>query len=100
MINHHTNPVFIDNLEVSDRIVSERKTAFLYQVDSLNANVCSCPANPSRRQMFDEQASRYEHRARRFRPPIGQNQGIQFPIAKAHMNDQAAERSAIAPRSC
>ncbi len=93
MLNHHTNEVFIDNLEVSDddRIGEEGK-GFYYLVDSLNSErllvTSECIGDG---KWFVEQASRYASERIVFDRPIGQNQGIQFPIARAHMNLQAAE---------
>ena len=93
MINHHTNQVFIDNLGVGDddRIGEEGK-GFHYLVDSLNAErLLVSSESIGDGKWFVEQASRYASERVVFDRPIGQNQGIQFPIAKAHMNVQAAE---------
>ncbi|HEV2511509.1 acyl-CoA dehydrogenase family protein [Bosea sp. (in: a-proteobacteria)] len=93
MMNHHTNEVFIDDLEVDeeDRIGEEGK-GFHYLVDSLNSErLLVCSESLGDGKWFVEQASRYAGERRVFDRPIGQNQGIQFPIAKAHMNVQAAE---------
>jgi len=93
MLNHHTNEVFIDNLEVAeeDRIGEEGK-GFHYLVDSLNSErllvTSECIGDG---KWFIDQASRYATERIVFDRPIGQNQGIQFPIARAHMNIQAAE---------
>ena len=93
MLNHHTNEVFIENLVVTDddRIGEEGK-GFHYLIDSLNSErllVASEAIGDGK--WFVEQASRYASDRNVFDRPIGQNQGIQFPIAKAHMNVQAAE---------
>ncbi len=93
MLNHHTNQVFIDNLEVSDddRIGEEGK-GFQYLVDSLNSErllVASEALGDGK--WFIEQAARYGSERIVFDRPIGANQGVQFPIAKAHINLQAAE---------
>ncbi len=93
MMNHHTNEVFIDNLEVSDEDrIGEEGKGFHYLLDSLNSErllVCSEALGDGK--WFVGQASRYASERRVFDRPIGQNQGIQFPIAKAHMNIEAAE---------
>jgi acyl-CoA dehydrogenase len=93
MLNHHTNEVFIDNLEVSDddRIGEEGK-GFYYLVDSLNSErLLVSSESIGDGKWFIEQASRYASERVVFDRPIGQNQGIQFPIAKAHMNILGAE---------
>jgi acyl-CoA dehydrogenase len=93
MLNHHTNEVFIDNLEVTDddRIGEEGK-GFYYLLDSLNSErILVASEAVGDGKWFVEQASRYASERIVFDRPIGANQGIQFPIAKAHMNLQAAE---------
>ncbi|MGW9331763.1 acyl-CoA dehydrogenase family protein [Bosea sp. NPDC055594] len=93
MMNHHTNEVFIDNLEVSDEDrIGEEGKGFHYLVDSLNSErLLVCSESLGDGKWFVEQASRYASERQVFDRPIGQNQGIQFPIARAHMNVQAAE---------
>lgn len=93
MINHHTNQVFIDNLEVSDddRIGEEGK-GFYYLLDSLNAErIIATGEILGNGKWFIERASRYASDRVVFDRPIGANQGVQFPIARAHMNLEAAE---------
>jgi acyl-CoA dehydrogenase len=93
MLNHHTNEVFIDNLEVTDddRIGEEGK-GFYYLLDSLNSErILVASEAIGDGKWFVEQASHYASERIVFDRPIGANQGIQFPIAKAHMNLQAAE---------
>jgi acyl-CoA dehydrogenase len=93
MLNHHTNQVFIDNLEVTDDdLIGEEGKGFYYLVDSLNSErllVASEAIGDGK--WFTEQSSRYATDRVVFDRPIGANQGIQFPIAKAYMNLQAAE---------
>jgi acyl-CoA dehydrogenase len=93
MINHHTNEVFIENLDVSDEDrIGEEGKGFHYLLDSLNSErllVASEALGDGK--WFTEQASRYGSDRRVFDRPIGANQGIQFPISKAYMNLQAAE---------
>ena len=93
MINHHTFEVFIDNLEVTDddRIGEEGK-GFYYLLDSLHSErllVASEAIGDGK--WFVEKASRYASERVVFDRPIGANQGVQFPIARAHMNIEAAE---------
>ncbi|RCX10221.1 acyl-CoA dehydrogenase family protein [Extensimonas vulgaris] len=93
MLNHHTNQVFIDNLEVSDddRIGEEGK-GFYYLLDSLNAErIIATGEILGNGQWMVERASRYAGERVVFDRPIGANQGVQFPIARAHMNLEAAE---------
>lgn len=93
MLNHHTNQVFIDNLEVSDddRIGEEGK-GFYYLLDSLNAErIIGTGEILGTGKWLIERASRYASDRVVFDRPIGANQGVQFPIARAHMNLEAAE---------
>ncbi len=93
MLNHHTNQVFIDNLELSDGDrIGEEGRGFYYLVDSLNSErLLVCSESIGDGKWFVEQASRYASERVVFDRPIGQNQGIQLPIARAHMNVLAAE---------
>ncbi|MCC2654966.1 MAG: hypothetical protein K0Q76_74 [Panacagrimonas sp.] len=93
MLNHHTNQVFIDNLEVSDEDrIGEEGKGFSYLVDSLNSErLLIASESIGDGKWFIEQASRYATDRVVFDRPIGANQGVQFPIAKAYMNLQAAE---------
>lgn len=93
MLNHHTNQVFIDDLHVSEEdLVGEEGKGFQYLVDSLNSErllVSSESIGDGR--WFVEAASAYASQRSVFGRPIGANQGVQFPIARAHMNITAAE---------
>ena len=93
MINHHTNQVFIDNLEVSDADrIGEEGRGFYYLLDTLNSERLLVSSEAiGDGKWFVEQAARYAGERVVFERPIGANQGIQFPIARAHMNLQAAE---------
>jgi len=93
MLNHHTNEVFIDNLEVSDEDrIGEEGKGFQYLVDSLNSErLLVSSESLGDGKWFIEQAARYAGERRVFDRLIGQNQGVAFPIAKAHMNVEAAE---------
>ena len=92
MVNHETNEVFIDNLEipVENRIGEEGK-GFKYILDGLNAEriliASECVGDG---HWFIEKASTYAKERVVFGRPIGQNQGIQFPIAEAYMEIEAA----------
>jgi acyl-CoA dehydrogenase len=93
MLNHHTNEVFIENLRVSDEDrVGEEGKGFQYLLDSLNAErLLVASESIGDGKWFSEQASRYAGERQVFGRPIGANQGVQFPIAKAYMNVKAAE---------
>ncbi|MDO8441135.1 MAG: acyl-CoA dehydrogenase family protein [Polaromonas sp.] len=93
MLNHHTNQVFIDNLEVSDEDrIGEEGKGFYYLLDSLNAErIIATGEILGNGKWFIERASRYASERVVFDRPIGANQGVQFPIARAHMNLEAAE---------
>jgi acyl-CoA dehydrogenase len=93
MLNHHTNQVFIDDLHVSaDDLVGEEGKGFQYLVDSLNSErLLVSSESIGDGQWFVEAASTYASQRSVFGRPIGANQGVQFPIARAHMNITAAE---------
>jgi acyl-CoA dehydrogenase len=93
MLNHHTNEVFIENLEVEDQWrVGEEGKGFNYLLSSLNAErllvASECIGDG---KWFVDKARRYATERIVFDKPIGANQGVAFPIAKAHMNMSAAE---------
>jgi acyl-CoA dehydrogenase len=93
MLNHHTNEVFIENLEVGDEWrVGEEGKGFSYLLSSLNAErllvASECIGDG---KWFVERARTYASERVVFDKPIGANQGVAFPIAKAHMNLSAAE---------
>jgi len=93
MLNHHTNEVFIDNLEVGDEWrIGEEGKGFKYLLSSLNAErllvASECVGDG---KWFVEKARKYAAERVVFDKPIGANQGVAFPIAKAHMNLCAAE---------
>lgn len=93
MLNHHTCQVFIDDLFVpdEDRIGEEGK-GFSYLLDSLNAErLLVASESVGDGKWFVETASRYASDRAVFDRKIGSNQGVQFPIARAHINVEAAE---------
>jgi len=93
MLNHHTNQVFIDDLHVSDEDrIGEEGRGFYYLLDTLNSErLLVSSESIGDGKWFVEQAARYGTDRKVFDRPIGSNQGVQFPIARAHMNVQAAE---------
>ncbi|MEE2636378.1 MAG: acyl-CoA dehydrogenase family protein [Acidobacteriota bacterium] len=93
MINHATTEVFFDNLEVPvENRIGEEGKGFRYLLDGLNAEriliAAECVGDG---RWFVERACRYARNRVVFDRPIGQNQGIQFPIARAHVNVEAAD---------
>jgi len=92
MVNHETNEVFIDNLEIPvENRIGEEGRGFKYILDGLNAEriliASECIGDG---HWFIEKASTYSKERIVFGRPIGQNQGIQFPIAEAYMEIEAA----------
>ena len=93
MPNHETNEVFLDNLEVpAENLIGEEGKGFRYILDGMNAEriliAAECIGDG---HWFIERASRYAMERVVFGRPIGQNQGVQFPIARAHVNVEAAD---------
>ena len=93
MINHATTEVFFDNLEVPvENRIGEEGKGFRYLLDGLNAEriliAAECVGDG---RWFVDRAAKYANDRVVFGRPIGQNQGIQFPIARAHVNVEAAD---------
>jgi len=92
MVNHETNEVFFDNLEVpAENLIGEEGKGFRYILDGLNAEriliAAECIGDG---YWFTERATAYARDRVVFGRPIGQNQGIQFPIAESYMSIEAA----------
>ncbi len=92
MINHGTNQLFIDNLTVPrEALVGEEGKGFYYLLSSLNAErILVASESIGDGRWFVEHAVSYANERRVFDRAIGMNQGVQFPIAKAHMSVEAA----------
>ena len=93
MMNHATTEIFFDDLEVpADALVGEEGRGFRYLLDGLNAEriliAAECVGDG---RWFVDRASRYATERIVFGRPIGQNQGVQFPIARAHVSVEAAD---------
>ena len=93
MMNHSTTALFFDNMEVPARnLVGEEGKGFRYILSGMNAEriliAAECVGDA---KWFIARASAYAKDRHVFGRPIGQNQGIQFPIAKAYANMRAAE---------
>jgi acyl-CoA dehydrogenase len=92
MPNHETNEVFFDGLEIpEDQLIGEEGKGFFYILDGLNAErsliAAECIGDA---YWFLHKARDYAKSREVFGRPIGQNQGIQFPIADAYMETEAA----------
>ena len=93
MINHGTTEVFFDNMEVpAANLLGEEGKGFRYILDGMNAEriliAAECIGDA---KWFIKKASAYANERKVFGRPIGQNQGVQFPIARAYMAMRAAE---------
>ena len=93
MINHQTNELFFDNMRIpADALIGEEGRGFRYILDGMNAErilVASDALGDAR--FFIDRAVAYANDRSVFGRPIGQNQGIQFPIAEAYAQTAAAE---------
>ncbi len=93
MINHNTTEVFIHNLKVpAENLIGEEGKGFKYILDGMNAErilIASEALGDARYCIW--RASEYANQRIVFGKPIGQNQGVQFPIARAHAESDAAE---------
>jgi acyl-CoA dehydrogenase len=92
MVNHETNELFFDNLEIPTRnLIGEEGKGFRYILDGLNAErsliAAECIGDCC---WFINKIVQYAKERIVFGRPIGQNQGVQFPIAKAYIDAEAA----------
>ena len=92
MMNHHTCELFFDNLEVpADNLIGEEGNGFKYILDGMNAERCLIAGESiGDGYRFVERAKNYANERVIFDRPIGKNQGVQFPIARAYINNCAA----------
>jgi len=93
MMNHATTEVFFDDFEVpAGNLIGDEGLGFRYLIDGLNAEriliAAECIGDA---RWFVARARRYATERVVFGRPIGQNQGVQFPIARAHVNVEAAD---------
>ncbi|MBI2999850.1 MAG: acyl-CoA/acyl-ACP dehydrogenase, partial [Deltaproteobacteria bacterium] len=93
MINHHTNALFFDGLEVpAGNRIGEEGMGFRYIIDGWNAERVLVAAEAiGDGRWFIERAAKYAGERVVFGRPIGANQGIQFPIAQAYARIEAAD---------
>ncbi|VUX47515.1 Acyl-CoA dehydrogenase [Candidatus Defluviicoccus seviourii] len=92
MLNHHATEVFFDNLRIpKSSLIGEEGKGFRYILDGMNAEriliAAECIGDA---RWFIDRASAYAKERQVFGRPIGQNQGIQFPIARAYAATEAA----------
>jgi len=92
MVNHETNEVFFDGLEIpEENLIGQEGQGFRYILDGLNAErtliAAECIGDA---YWFIDKARRYASDRVVFNRPIGQNQGVQFPIAEAYIETEAA----------
>jgi len=93
MLNHETNELFFDELKVpAANLIGEEGMGFRYLLDGLNAEriliAAECIGDGD---WFVERSCNYAKERVVFDRPIGQNQGIQFPIARAYADIRAAD---------
>ncbi|MBX6328541.1 MAG: acyl-CoA/acyl-ACP dehydrogenase [Pseudolabrys sp.] len=93
MMNHATTEVFFDNLKVpAENLIGEEGKGFRYILSGMNAEriliASECIGDA---KWFIRKASDYARQRVLFGRPIGQNQGVQFPIARAYAQMRAAE---------
>src|SRR4029078_8539118 len=92
MVNHETNELFFDDLELpAENLIGEEGKGFRYILDGLNAErpliAAECIGDG---YWFIDKITKYANERGVFARPIGQNQGVQFPIARAYVNVEAA----------
>ena len=93
MVNHATTEIFLDDLVVpAENLIGEEGEGFRYILDGMNAErvliAAECIGDA---RWFIERASAYANDRRVFDRPIGRNQGVQFPIARAYAATEAAD---------
>lgn len=93
MFNYATNQVWYENMKVSfDSLIGEEGRGFKYVLDGMNAERILLSAEAiGDAYFFIDQAVRYANERVVFNRPIGQNQGVQFPIAHAYASVKAAD---------
>ena len=92
LVNHETNELFFDNLEIpAENLIGEEGQGFRYILDGLNAErtliAAECIGDG---YWFIDRAVKYANSRIVFDRPIGRNQGVQFPIAEAYIEIEAA----------
>jgi len=92
MVNHETNALFIKDLRLpADALIGEEGAGFRHLLDGLNAErILIASESIGDARWFIEKSVAYANERVVFGRPIGANQGVQFPIARAHMHAEAA----------
>ena len=93
MVNHETNQLFFDNMRIPARaLIGEEGDGFRYVLDGMNAErilvAAECVGDG---RWFIDRVTRYASERVVFGRPIGANQGVQFPIARAYVSIEAAD---------
>ncbi|MGH7653644.1 MAG: acyl-CoA dehydrogenase family protein [Gemmatimonadaceae bacterium] len=93
MVNHETNELFFDNFEIpAENLIGNEGEGFRYILDGMNAEriliAAECIGDG---YWFTDKSRAYASERTVFDRPIGQNQGVQFPIARAYANVRAAD---------
>jgi acyl-CoA dehydrogenase len=93
MMNHNSTEIFFDNVVVpAKNLIGEEGKGFRYILDGMNAERLLIAAESiGDAKWFTEKSVAYANERRVFNRPIGQNQGVQFPIARAYAQYRAAE---------
>ncbi len=93
MVNHHTNTIFFEDVDIpASSLIGEEGKGFRYIIDGWNAErILVASEAIGDGHWFVERASSYACERLVFGRPIGANQGVQFPIAKAYAHVQAAD---------
>jgi acyl-CoA dehydrogenase len=93
MINHETNELFFDDVRIpATALIGDEGSGFRYVLDGLNAErILVAAQSIGDGRWFIERVRRYASERVVFGRPIGANQGVQFPIARAHVNVEAAD---------
>ncbi|MGN7385406.1 acyl-CoA dehydrogenase family protein [Sporosarcina sp. SAFN-015] len=93
MINHATTEVFLENVEIPvENLIGEEGKGFRYVLSGMNAErILIASESIGDGYYFVDKAVQYSNERVVFDRPIGQNQGVQFPIAKAYMDIEAAK---------
>src|SRR5438093_6068548 len=98
MVNHETNELFLGNLEIpEENLIGVEGQGFKYILDGLNAErtliAAECIGDG---YWFIDRATKYAKERVVFDRPIGKNQGVQFPIADAYIEVEAANLMRLA----
>jgi acyl-CoA dehydrogenase len=93
MMNHNSTEVFFDDMEVpAENLIGEEGKGFRYILGGMNAERILIAAETiGDSRWFIEKATEYAKERKLFGRPIGQNQGVQFPIARAYAQTEAAD---------